>query len=75
MTREIVTEALVEQVVAYGLEPFADGAKKAAEVALVLVVVEAAARFAQAVRLVVAVGFENVTGLEEDLTVGSSLAS
>lgn len=66
-SRKVVAEALVERVVAHGLEPVTDSAEEVVEVALVLLVVEAAARVADRLALVVALGLENEAGLEENL--------
>lgn len=65
--RPILSEALVERVIAHGAEPVTGAVDEIVKVTLVLVVVELTSRIAQAVRLVVAVWLKDVAWLEKYL--------
>ena len=55
------------RIIAHSLEPAADAVEQVVEVVLVLLVIELAANLTKAVGMVVAVGFEDVARLEQDL--------
>ena len=55
------------RIITHGLEPAADAVEEVVEVVLVLLVIELTTNLTETVGMVVAVGFEDVTRLEQDL--------